>query len=172
MADYSLFVNGVYSVVLEDIYKVQKYLPEQVLYLQPHSGERIVQLADNPPSADFPVTLFISITDDLSNVHFVCEIIGWDDKQILSGQKRKLIREIILKFQPTEDDGIYMQAKPGGPDCRNLLHVRRIKKLSQPFSVSELIKISDNEPVSSGRTTAGGWSYVTVRDQAWLKEHC
>ncbi len=101
MANYSIFLNGVYSVVLEDIYKVQKYLPEQVLYLQPYAGSKITYLADDPPSADFPVKLLMSLTDDLPNIHFVCEIIGWDDKTVLGGRKREIIREIILKFQPT-----------------------------------------------------------------------
>ncbi|MDQ3634150.1 MAG: hypothetical protein M3405_06520 [Acidobacteriota bacterium] len=170
MINYSLFINGVHSEVLEDIFEVQKHLPEQVLYLQPYSGKRIVKLADNNPSTEHPVQLFLSLTNDLSNIHFTCQIIGWDDKHTLSGRKKEIIRDIIMKFQPTEDDGIYLQAREGGSECRNLLHVRRMQKLSKPFSVSELIKISDNSPISTNRTTAGGWSYVKVPDQKSLQQ--
>jgi hypothetical protein len=45
-----IFINGVYRGVLSDIHNVQTLVPEQILYLQPYSGERIVKLSENPPS--------------------------------------------------------------------------------------------------------------------------
>jgi len=59
----SIFINGVYAGVLNDICKVQGFVPEQILYLQPFAGQRIVELSDNPPSTDSPVRLFLSLTD-------------------------------------------------------------------------------------------------------------
>lgn len=57
-----IFINGVYSGVLSDIYQVQRLVPEQLLYLQPYSGQRIVELSDHPPTIDCPVRLFLSLT--------------------------------------------------------------------------------------------------------------
>ncbi len=67
MADYSLFLNGVFEEVLDDIYKVHQFLPEQVLYLQPYAGQPIKNLADEPPSVDDPLQLFLSLMNRSSN---------------------------------------------------------------------------------------------------------
>lgn len=162
-------MNGVYRGVLDDILKVQQHLPDQVLYLQPYAGERIVKLADCPPSSDSPVRMFISLTDDLPRVRYLCEIVGWDDKTALTGPKHDIIETLIRQFQPTED-GIYMHARDGGPECRNLLHVRRMRKLARPFGVENLIKLTDKTAYSPNRATAGGWSYVEVPDDEFLFE--
>jgi hypothetical protein len=170
MRDEALFLNGVYEDVLEDIRSVQTCLPEQILYLQPYSGERIVHFADNPPSADDPVRLFVSLTDDRAMVHYIGEIVGWDNKRKLEGAKLRVLNRLVYVFQPTED-GVYMQATTDGPRCVNLLYVRRLKKLTKPFSVDQLTKISTGQPVSTKRATAGGWVYVENPDPAWLAAH-
>jgi hypothetical protein len=167
MRDEALFINGIWEVVLQDILTIQTHLPEQILYLQPYSGSRIVHLAENPPTVDDPVRLFASVTDDLATVHYVGEIVGWDDKRKLGEQKRRLLNRIIYAFQWTED-GVYMEA--AGAECVNLLYVRRLRKLSRPFSVAELMLTSTGRPHSPDRTSAGGWSYVANPGEAWLKE--
>jgi hypothetical protein len=170
MPEYALFMNGVFREVLDDIRSVQEHLPDQVLFLQPYTGERIVKFAENPPSSDDPVRMFISITTDLSKVRYTCEIVGWDDKTLLTGRKRELISEIIAKYEPTERGGIYTHGREGGPECRNLLHVRRMQKLVRPFGVEKLIKVSDHTPYSPQRSTSGGWSYVENFDADFLFE--
>ncbi len=163
-----IFINGVYSKVLSDIFRVQNLVPEQILYLQPFSGQRIVELSDNPPSTDFPIRLFLSLTDDLPTVRYTCEIVSWNDKRELTGRKRKIIDTVIRSFQPTED-GVYAVAR--GIECVNLLSVWRMRELSKPFSVAELRKTVDDQPVSTNRQTSGGWVYVKYPTKRWLESH-
>src|SRR5258708_35701931 len=164
-----IFMNGVYSVVLADIYRVHSLVPDQILYLQPYKAERIVELADHPPSTDSPVNLFLSLTEDLPTVRYTCEIVGWNDKRGLTGRKREIIDTVIRAFQPTED-GVYAVAERGIEPV-NLLSVRRMRELSRPFSVAELTKIADGQPVSTNRQTSGGWVYVKYSTQEWLESH-
>ena len=164
----AIFINGVYLGVLSDIYQVQSLVPEQVLYLQPYSGQRIVELSDNRPSTEVPIRLFLSLTDDLPTVRYTCEIVDWHDKRELTGHKHQIIETVIKAFQPTED-GIYH--KVNETECVNLLSVWRMRELSKPFSVSELEKVSDNQPLSTNRQRSGGWSYVRYPTDEWLKSH-
>jgi hypothetical protein len=170
MRDEAIFLNGVYEGVLEDIFKVQSHLPEQILYLQPYSGSRIGRLAANRPSVDDPVRLLCSITTHLSSVHYVGEIVGWDNKRQIDWPRLRVLNRIIYVFQPTED-GVYMTAGPDAIECVNLLSVRRLRRLSAPFSVDQLIKISDGKPMSTARTTSGGWAYVENPSEAWLQAY-
>jgi hypothetical protein len=167
MRDEALFLNGVYEDVLEDIRKVQTHLPEQILYLQPYSSSRIGRLAANRPSVDDPVRLFCSITTDLARVHFAGEIVGWDNKREIGWPKLRVLNRVIYVFQPTED-GVYMTSGPDAIECVNLLYVRRLRRLSAPFSVNQLVKTSDSQPVSTARTTSGGWAYVENPGETWL----
>jgi len=168
MRDEALFINGIWEDVLQDILAIQTHLPEQILYLQPYSGSRIVHLAENPPTINDPVRLFASVTDDLARVHYVGEIVGWDDKRKLADQKRRLLNRIVYSFQWTED-GVYMET--GGVECVNLLYVRRLRRLSKPFSVAELTLTSTGHPHSTARSTAGGWSYVVNPGDVWLEAY-
>ncbi len=161
-----IFINGVYLGVLSDSCKVQSLVPELVLYLQPYSGQRIVELSNNRPSTDSPIRLFLSLTDDLPTVRYTCEIVDWHDKRELTGRRREIIETVIKAFQPTED-GIYHQINE--TECVNLLSVRRMRELSKPFSVAELEKASDNQPLSTNRQRSGGWSYVRYPTEEWLE---
>lgn len=163
-----IFINGVYRGVLNDITNVQALVPEQILYLQPYSGERIVKLAENPPSTDSPVRLFVSLTDDLPTVRYTAEIVGWRDKRELTGRKREILDTVIRAFEHTED-GVYPIQH--GVECVNLLSVWRMRELSKPFSVAELLKVTNDEPVSTNRQTSGGWVYVKYPTPEWLESH-
>ena len=135
---------------------LQSLVPEQILYLQRFSGQRIVELSDNRPSTDSPVKLFLSLTDDLPTVRYTCEIVDWNDKRELSGRKREIIDTVVRAFQPTEE-GVYPIAR--GIECVNLLSVWRMRELSKPFSVAELQKAVDDMPVSTNRQTrVGGYT--------------
>lgn len=63
-----------------------------------------------------------------------------------------------------------------GKDCINLIAVKNIRKIANPFSVSNLVKIADGSAVKA-RTRAGGWAYVhTLPDwvgteETVIKEH-
>ena len=170
MRDVALFLNGVFEAVLSEILEIQKYLPEQILYLQPYSGNRIVELAEHPPSTEEPVRLFISTTDDLPTVRYVCEIVGWEDKRELEGWKLNAINRVLFALQPNEG-GVYGVREAGKPDMVNLLCVRRLRRLAKPFSVSELTNVKSGEPLSTNRSQAGGWVYVVNPDEEWIASH-
>lgn len=157
--DEAIFLNGVYGTVLEDILKIQKELPEHIMFLQPYAKSPIVRLRDEPPSINDSVQLYLSTTDDLPTVAYSAEIVGWDDKTEMSDDKRRVISRLIFTLQPTED-GLYDASGDGSGTSTNLLHVRRMVRLEHGFSVMKLIKTSDQTPVSPNRSTAGGWSYV------------
>ena len=158
MRDYALFINGIYEVVLDDIAKAQAADPGLLLYLQPYAGSAIAALRDSPPSKDDSVLLYASTTSDLERVHYTAEIVRWDDKTQLGPARRNLIERRLAQYQPTED-GLYDAAGDGDGTSINLLTVRNIVKIPEPFPVEHLIKVSDNQPHGK-RTTAGGWSYV------------
>ena len=161
MKSDGVFLNGVYEDVLTEILAVQEHLPDQTLFLQPYSGSPIVRLRNDPPSVDSPVPLLISVTTDLPTVRYKAEIIGWDDKRTLPIVKREVLNRIIGTLQPNEK-GLYDASRVEGAPSVNLLYVRRLRKLSEPFGIEKLTKVVDGEPASPGRTTAGGWVYVRV----------
>ncbi len=165
MRDEALFLNGVFEAVLAEILEVQEQLPEQIMFLQPHSSRAIVNLRELPPTLDDPVQLLISTTTELPTVQYTAEIVGWDDKLSLSDEKRHVLSRIIWTLQPREG-GLYDLSKVPNAKSANLLHVRRLRKLQEPFEVSRLVKTNDGTPVSPDRTTAGGWSYVCALEVA------
>lgn len=165
----ALFLNGVYEDVLKEILQVQAVLPEQIMFLQPYKSEAIIRLRDQPPSVEDPVQLLMSLTHDLAIVHYTAEIVGWDDKRSLSEQKRRVLNRLICTLQPNEG-GLYDASRAEAGESVNLLHVRRVRPVSKPFSVSQLRKTVDSEPVSDKRNRAGGWAYVRAEDLASVIE--
>ena len=164
MREEALFLNGVFDNVLREILLIQEELPEHVMYMQPYSSEAIVHLRDHPPTPEHPVRLYISVTKDLPLVKYAAEIVGWDDKTGMSEDKRKVLRRVISTLQP-DQTGLYDASQVEGRRSVNLLYVRRVQKLmKKSFNVSKLIKTSNGQPVSTGRTTAGGWTYVKLED--------
>ena len=157
MNDWALFINGIFDKVLADITAAHSRNPETTLFLQPFTGGPIVRLRDNIPSLEVPVTLYASTTDNLSTISYTADIVGWENKRTINPARRQEVDSILEKHQPTE---------PGleGNSGINLIHVRRMTKLATPFSVGELIKISDGKPLSAKRSRAGGFSYIRTLD--------
>lgn len=162
MRAMALFLNGVYEGVLREVLEVQGVLQEHIMFLQPHKGEAIAKLREAPPSVDDPMLLLMSLTTDLPNVHYVAEIVGWDDKRAIPEQKRHVVSRLIWTLQPNEG-GIYDASRAEGKESVNLLHIRRLRRLATPVNVTRLVNVADGKPLSDGRTTAGGWIYVKAQ---------
>ena len=162
MSDWALFINGIYDLVLDHMVAEHSRSPERTLFIQPFSGGIIKRLKDNIPSPEAPVTLYASITKDLHNICYQGEVVGWEDKESVTADRIQELEAIFIQYQPTEqgndEEGLGIHRNPG----RNLIHVRRMVKLETPFSVGELIKISDGKPLSTNRTRAGGYSCVRI----------
>lgn len=156
MKDVALLLRGVYKVVLEEIVSVQEHLPEQVLYLQPYSESPIKQLADDPPTLEAPMQLYISVTNDLDTVAYRGEIVGWEDKTILSDGRRDAIERLQALFQPFEVGMVFNLTQ------KNLIQVRGLRRLRSSFSVTELIKM-DGKPVAGNPPRPGKPVYVRPR---------
>ena len=157
MRAQALFINGIFRNVLDEILKNQSEAPDKILFLQPDSGSPIVMLRDNPPTVEDPVILYASTTDGLATVSYTADIVGWEDKTKLERARRDEVTEIIRAFQCTEDG---LCDKTPGRSSLNLLSIRKLDRLTPPFSVANLIKIRDGKPLSTNRSRSGGWSYV------------
>ena len=160
MKNTGLFLNGVYESVLVEILAVQTALPEQIMFLQPYKSKAIAQLRDDPPSVDDPMYLVISKTKDLPTIHYTAEIVGWDYKRQLPGTERhRVLNRLICTLQPNEGGLYNLSQSESGDASVNLLHIRRLRKISKPFPVSQLTK-SEGGSVSDQRATSGGWAYI------------
>jgi len=151
MRKKALFMNGNYESNLQGIADVHAEHPEQILFIQPHGSRYIADLRDNPPTEADPVTMYISISTDMNQVHFTAKVVGWDDKTKLSPQKRERIDEVI-KTKQAPEPGVF----EGGV---NLLHIRRLVRVKPSFDVAKLVKTSNDEPLKH-KTRSGGFSYV------------
>jgi hypothetical protein len=159
MSSDPIFLNGVYEAVLKQILKVQEVLPEQIMFLQPHKSVAIARLRDHPPSVEAPVPLLMSVTTDLPTIHYTAEIVGWDDKRDISEDRRRVLNRLIQTLQ-SDEGGLYDASLAPEGESVNLLHVRRLRRITAPFSVAQLVNVTDDQPVSDKRATSGGWIYV------------
>ena len=129
---WDLYMNGVYRSVLEEILAVHKHLPDQILYMQPHSSGQITKLRDDPPTIDKPTKMWISTGGDLQHVSYAVEIVGWEDKTEMSDERHQLVESIINLLQP-EEGGLYDMVDEPGESSVNLLHVRRMFEFKGTF---------------------------------------
>ena len=93
MSDWALFINGIYSSVLDEIISTQYRNPEKTLFLQPYGGGAITRLRDNGPSPEFPITLYASTTDNLATVGYKADIVGWENKTTMRPARRQEVCE-------------------------------------------------------------------------------
>lgn len=148
----ALFLNGVF----EDILKAQ-IAHGGVNYLQPYKGEIIRMLNKNKPSPDNPILLYISTTSDLNTIAYMGEIVGWEDKRILSDVKKAVVKTNLQECYPEFASGEIKLLED--KNAVNLLAIRNMQKCENRFSTSILTKISDKKHLKP-RTRAGGWSEV------------
>ena len=159
MRTWALFMNGIFSSVLDEVLKNQSQAPDKTLYLQPYRGNAIAMLRDNPPTVEDPVKLYVSTTDNLATVSYTADIVGWEDKTKLEPARRDEVDSIIRVFQPNEN-GLYDLSPTPGSQSLNLLSIKGLVKLTSPFSVANLINDRRLEPLPTSRSRSGGWSYV------------
>lgn len=158
---HGLFLYGIFLSVLEEIMCTQSTDPNRTLYLQPYSGDNILMLKNNPPKIQDPIRVYFSTSEFPSFVSFTADIVGWEDKTKLTASRRGMIERDLNEYQPGEG-GLYNYSKSPGRPSLNLIHICRLVKLPDPFSILNLIKISDGEPYSPNKTSPGGWSEVRL----------
>ena len=102
MRTEALYINGVWGNILDEIVTIQERLPHEILFLQPLSSAPIVYLRDNRPAGSDPVQLFVSTTRDLQNVCYQAEIVGWEDKTVMSPDRREFVEARLRQYQEEE----------------------------------------------------------------------
>ena len=96
-----------------------------------------------------------SISDDTNTVSYTPDIVGWEEKTILTQQRFQELDRMIRQSQPGEG-GLYSNSEMPGGHSLNLIHIQRLIGLNDPFSISNLIKISDGKPYSTNKQSPGG----------------
>ncbi|MBT4733118.1 HNH endonuclease [Candidatus Woesearchaeota archaeon] len=154
----ALFLNGVFQSVLEEVLQTYRNNSNLTCYLQPYTSRFITLLRDELLSSTNPIKLYISTTSNLNLVEYTADIVGWNNKGELDSAKLEELNNHIKKNQPNETDIYLDRGDPESP-CVNLISIKNLKSITNPFSVKRLIKTSDKKPCKP-RTQAGGWSYV------------
>ncbi len=129
------------------------------MFLQPYSPTVITMLRDASPSPENPIQAFFSTTDDLQTIGYRAEIVGWEDKRVLSPERQAEINRQIAELQPGEGQ-LYHASKAAGGESVNLIHISHLRRMDPPLRVSQLTKASDGQPASENRTRSGGFTYV------------
>ena len=155
--DKAFFLNGVFESVLTEIIESCSNGKTEIAYLQPYSTSVAKFLKENHPSSENPITGYFSTTKGLSEVTYIAEIIGWEDKRELSEQRKLEVETALNNFQPDEG-GLYL-INDKGEQYANLITISNLRKLNRSIPVTNLTKISDGRPHGI-RSQAGGWSTV------------
>jgi len=154
----ALFINGIFNHVLAEILKAQSAHGGREYFLQPRKGEVIKFLKKRQPTTEDPIRLYISTTENLSQICYTAEIVGWQDKRELSDQRRKEVATALKRDQPGEAD-YFMKFGRCANKAVNLITIRSLRQLDSLHSTSLLRKVSDDLPLKK-RSRAGGWSEV------------
>jgi 5-methylcytosine-specific restriction endonuclease McrA len=164
----ALFICGAFQGVLEEIMAAQEHNPGKVFYLQPYSESTITQFKKEPPNHDAPWTVYISITggENINHIWYAGQIVGWNDKQALSEDELVPLNDHIREFQPKEGN-IYLK-NDNGKDCKNLIHIINLKRLSNRRCVTNLVLQDSgvNHELRGGY--GGGFAYVWAQPQITL----
>lgn len=153
----SLYMNGVFESVLQEIALAQQQAPELVCYLQPYTQVPIKRLKDDPPSVASPWDLFISVTDQLTEVTYQARIVAWHNKTQIAPAELEALNQQMAATQPGEG-GVQVEGKKGQVGV-NLIGIVGLQRLQPALPVSVFRKVSDGLPLKT-RTQAGGYSYV------------
>lgn len=147
-------MNGIFESVLDEILEAQDNNPSLISYLQPHASKVIRMLKNQPSSPSDPITLLASTTNNLPQICYTAEIIGWDDKRELTVKRRGEIEEHLSEAQAGEIDLF-----TGNEKAINLITIRNLRRLDTLHSTNILDKVSDGLPLKK-RSRSGGSSEV------------
>ncbi|RJP88583.1 MAG: hypothetical protein C4518_10965 [Desulfobacteraceae bacterium] len=154
----ALFINGIFNGVLTEIIQAQDAHNGGEYFLQPYKGQVIKFLKKQQPTSDAPIRLYISTTENLSQICYTAEIIRWEDKRELSEQRSEEVAAILKRDQSGEA-GHFTGFDRNANKSVNLVTIRSLRRLDSLHSTSLLRKASDDLPLKK-RTRAGGWSEV------------
>ncbi len=133
---------------------------------------------DEPPSVDFSSTLCSLIelqTWMLPIVQYTCEIVGWDDKRTLDDTRRRLIETVMQYIFSKREEEYTKHAAQGRSRMREFDSCsRRMRQLSVPFSVSELVNTSVAAQFQTYRRYGWRewvyWSDISWHASEWLND--
>ncbi len=152
----TVFFNGIFDKVLEEIFAAQASHPGKIFYIQPHGENAIRFLKDNPPGEKNPVKAYMSTTKNLNIICCSADIVGWKDKREITDKEKKQLDRHFQEHQPWVGE-CFLEWQGKRPV--NLISIKNLERLPKALPVEKLIKISDGLPLKK-RPRAGGWSYV------------
>ena len=154
----ALFINGIYDSVLQEILAAQEERGGGDSFLQPYKGVVITMLRSRLPTPENPIRLYISTTNNLSQICYTAEIVSWEDKRKLTQARRKKVNRQLSLYQKGETN-LFEGLEEVGETAVNLLTIRNLLSLDSLYSTGLLTKCSDDLPLKK-RTRSGGWSEV------------
>lgn len=154
----ALFINGIFKGVLTEILEAQETQTDGEYFLQPYKGSVIRFLKKQRPSPESPIRLYISTTENLSQICYTAEVIQWQDKRELSDRRREEVVALFKRNQPGEAD-YFAEFDKAANKAVNLVTIRSLQAVDTLHSTSILRKVSDGLPLKK-RARAGGWSEV------------
>ena len=157
--DWGILINGVQRDILEEIAMAQTGAPDLLLYLQPHSGSRIKELAKHfKSSSGRSIPLLLTTSDSINEVAYSCRITNWRDKTQLTPAEHNSIDATIREHQPSESEGLFGRAAiQSDTEPINLLEVKNMVRV-QGFSITQLTRRSGGS--LRERSRGGGHVYL------------
>lgn len=156
-----MYINGVFQGILDEIVASSEKSSSQIVYIQSRSKRAIAGLREYNPSPERPINCYVSSLENFNEVEYQCEIVGWSDKRELSEAEKAAVKESLAEFQPAEGRSSF---EPDDGSV-NLISVRNLKKLDQPFSITKLVKSQGDLPRNhKEKGRPGGFAYIDSVD--------
>lgn len=160
MVNKSVLFYGVFDQTLREIALGCKKYPDETFYLQPKTSDAI-KIIEN--ELNLPLTLYLTTSEDINTVCYQCEIIKWENKQILSDDYLVSLSTKITSLQPSETAGAFLSFN-GGVSSRHLIHIRNMIKLETKFPITDLVLVSSGQRCKK-RSQGGGHAVVFLPDE-------
>ena len=150
----ALFINGIFNNVLTEILDAQEARGGGgESFPQPFKGHVIRLLKERQPTPESPIRLYVSTTENLSQICYTAEIVRYEDKRQLSERRRQEVGHHLKRYQSGEVD-YFAEFDENASKAVNLITIRGLRRLDSLHSSSLLRKVSDGMSLKK-RSRAG-----------------
>jgi hypothetical protein len=135
---------------LDQAFRVSSAQPERLI---PFRGGKRWSSAAQALQQHSPIDIYFAVVDSGSNVQYVAKL-----KRVIVDPQRgqpEIEQLLDLSTSTTRDEGLWEDTdKPVG----TLYAINHLERVSPPFPMTELIKVSDDQPIGADY----GYSYTLV----------
>jgi hypothetical protein len=139
-----------YKDHLDEAFRVSSAEPERLI---PFRGVLRWSSAAQALQQHSPIDIYFAVVDSGSDVQYAAKL----QRVIVDPQRGQPETEQLLDLSTstTRDEGLWENTgKPAG----TLYAINHLERVTQPFSMTELIKVSDDKPISPDY----GYSYTLI----------